>query len=133
NARFGDPETEVVLPLISSDIYDIFEAVATGRDAADPTWESLATLGIVLASKGYPGSYEKGYVIEGLEDVDGVVYHMGTAAKDGKIVTAGGRVMIVVCKAETLAAAHAKANAEVAKIKCDNLFYRTDIGHKAFK
>ena len=133
NARFGDPETEVILPLISSDIYDIFEAVATGKEAAEPTWESLATLGIVLASKGYPGSYEKGYAIEGLESVDGVVYHMGTAIKDGKVTTAGGRVMIVVCKAETLAAAHAKANAEVAKIKCDNLFYRTDIGHKAFK
>ena len=133
NARFGDPETEVVLPLISSDIYDIFEAVATDRETAEPTWESLATLGIVLASKGYPGSYEKGYTIEGLEDVDGVVYHMGTAVKDDKIVTAGGRVMIVVCKAETLAAAHAKANVEVAKIKCDNLFHRTDIGHKAFK
>ena len=133
NARFGDPETEVILPLISSDIYDIFEAVATDRETAEPTWESLATLGIVLASKGYPGSYEKGYAIEGLEAVDGMVYHMGTAVKDGKVTTAGGRVMIVVCKAETLAAAHAKANAEVAKIKCDNLFYRTDIGHKAFK
>ena len=133
NARFGDPETEVVLPLISSDICDIFEAVATGVETAEPTWETLATLGIVLASKGYPGSYEKGYVIDGLEAVDGMIYHMGTAAKDGQIVTAGGRVMIVVCKAETLAAAHAKANAEVAKIKCDNLFYRTDIGHKAFK
>ncbi|MEE0916097.1 MAG: phosphoribosylamine--glycine ligase [Alistipes sp.] len=133
NARFGDPETEVVLPLISSDIYDIFEAVAEGRDAQEPTWESCATLGIVLASKGYPGSYEKGYAITGLEAVDGVVYHMGTAAKEGQIVTAGGRVMIVVCKADTLAAAHAKANAEVEKIKCDNLFHRTDIGHKAFK
>ena len=133
NARFGDPETEVVLPLISSDICDIFEAVATGAEAVEPTWESLATLGIVLASKGYPGSYEKGYAITGLENVDGMIYHMGTAAKDGQIVTAGGRVMIVVCKAETLAAAHAKANAEVAKITCDNLFYRTDIGHKAFK
>ena len=133
NARFGDPETEVVLPLISSDICDIFEAVATGTEAAEPTWETLATLGIVLASKGYPGSYEKGYVIKNLEAVDGMIYHMGTAAKDGQIVTAGGRVMIVVCKAETLAAAHAKANAEVAKITCDNLFYRTDIGHKAFK
>ena len=133
NARFGDPETEVVLPLISSDICDIFEAVATGAEAVEPTWESLATLGIVLASKGYPGSYEKGYAITGLENVEGMIYHMGTAAKDGQIVTAGGRVMIVVCKAETLAAAHAKANAEVAKITCDNLFYRTDIGHKAFK
>ena len=133
NARFGDPETEVVLPLISSDICDIFEAVATGTEAAEPTWETLATLGIVLASKGYPGSYEKGFAIKNLEAVDGMIYHMGTANKDGEIVTAGGRVMIVVCKAETLAAAHAKANAEVAKIECENLFYRTDIGHKAFK
>ena len=133
NARFGDPETEVVLPLITSDIYDIFEAVAEGRDAQNPTWDSCATLGIVLASKGYPGSYDKGYAITGLENVDGVVYHMGTAAKDGQIVTAGGRVMIVVCKGDTLATAHAKANEQVAKIKCDNLFYRTDIGHKAFK
>ena len=133
NARFGDPETEVVLPLITSDIYDIFEAVAEGRDAQNPTWDSCATLGIVLASKGYPGSYDKGYAITGLENVDGVVYHMGTAAKDDQIVTAGGRVMIVVCKGDTLATAHAKANEQVVKIKCDNLFYRTDIGHKAFK
>ena len=87
----------------------------------------------MLASKGYPGSYEKGFAIKNLEAVDGMIYHMGTANKDGEIVTAGGRVMIVVCKAETLAAAHAKANAEVAKIECENLFYRTDIGHKAFK
>ena len=128
NARFGDPETEVVLPLISSDICDIFEAVATGVETAEPTWETLATLGIVLASKGYPGSYEKGYVIDGLEAVDGMIYHMGTAAKDGKIVTAGGRVMIVVCQAPTLREAQQKAAAEVAKIKCDNLFYRRDIG-----
>ncbi|MBQ5692545.1 MAG: phosphoribosylamine--glycine ligase [Alistipes sp.] len=133
NARFGDPETEVVLPLISSDICEIFEAVATDTPCAEPTWESLATLGIVLASKGYPGSYEKGFVINGLDAVDAQVYHMGTAAKEGRIVTAGGRVMIVVCKAATLVEAHAKANAEVAKIECDNLFYRKDIGHKAFK
>ena len=133
NARFGDPETEVVLPLISSDICDIFEAVATGVDVAEPTWETLATLGIVLASKGYPGSYEKGYAITGLEAVDGVVYHMGTAAKEGQIVTAGGRVMIVVCQAPTLREAQQKAAAEVAKIKCENLFHRTDIGDKAFK
>lgn len=133
NARFGDPETEVVLPLIKSDIYDIFEAVATDSQVDAPQWDSCATLGIVLASKGYPGSYEKGYVINGTDAVDGVVYHMGTALKDGNLVTAGGRVMIVVCKAATLAEAHSKANEQVAKIECDNLFYRKDIGHKAFK
>ena len=132
NARFGDPETEVILPRIKSDICQVFCDVADGKQ---PTieWHDFATLGIVLASKGYPGSYEKGFVIEGTEDVDGSIYHMGTALKDGKYVTSGGRVMIVVCQAPTLREAQQKAVAEVAKIKCDNLFHRTDIGDKAFK
>ena len=132
NARFGDPETEVILPRIKSDICQVFCDIADGKQ---PTieWHDFATLGIVLASKGYPGSYEKGFVIEGTEDVDGSIYHMGTALKDGKYVTSGGRVMIVVCQAPTLREAQQKAVAEVAKIKCDNLFHRTDIGDKAFK
>ena len=132
NARFGDPETEVILPRIKSDICQVFCDVADGKQ---PTieWHDFATLGIVLASKGYPGSYEKGFVIDGTEDVDGSIYHMGTALKDGKYVTSGGRVMIVVCQAPTLREAQQKAVAEVAKIKCDNLFHRTDIGDKAFK
>lgn len=132
NARFGDPETEVILPRIKSDICQVFCDIADGKQ---PTieWNDFATLGIVLASKGYPGSYEKGFVIEGTEDVDGSIYHMGTALKDGKYVTSGGRVMIVVCQAPTLREAQQKAAAEVAKIKCDNLFHRTDIGDKAFK
>ena len=132
NARFGDPETEVILPRMSSDNCQVFCDVAEGKT---PTieWNNMATLGIVLASKGYPGSYEKGYVIEGTEEVDGSIYHMGTALKDGKYVTSGGRVMIVVCQAPTLREAQQKAAAEVAKIKCDNLFHRNDIGDKAFK
>ncbi len=132
NARFGDPETEVVLPRMKSDICGVFCDVADGRT---PTieWHDFATLGIVLASKGYPNNYEKGFAIEGVDAVDGSVYHMGTARKDGKYVTAGGRVMIVVCKAPTLREAQKKAVAEVAKISCDNLFHRTDIGDKAFK
>ncbi len=132
NARFGDPETEVVLPRMKSDIYQVFCDVADGRTPSIE-WHDFATLGIVLASKGYPGSYEKGFVIDGLDTVDGSVYHMGTALKDGRYVTSGGRVMIVVCKADTLREAQAKAVAEVAKIKCDNLFHRSDIGDKAFK
>ena len=132
NARFGDPETEVILPRMTSDICQVFCDVADGKQPTI-TWNEMATLGIVLASKGYPGSYEKGYVIEGTEDVDGSIYHMGTALKDGKYVTSGGRVMIVVCKAPTLREAQQKAQAEVEKIKCDNLFHRTDIGDKAFK
>ena len=132
NARFGDPETEVILPRMTSDICQVFCDVADGKT---PTieWNDMATLGIVLASKGYPGSYEKGYVIEGTEEVDGSIYHMGTALKDGKYITSGGRVMIVVCQAPTLREAQQKAATEVAKIKCDNLFHRNDIGDKAFK
>ena len=132
NARFGDPETEVILPRMTSDICQVFCDVADGKQPTI-TWNDMATLGIVLASKGYPGSYEKGYVIEGTEEVDGTIYHMGTALKDGKYVTSGGRVMIVVCQAPTLREAQQKAAAEVAKIKCENLFHRTDIGDKAFK
>ena len=133
NARFGDPETEVVLPLIDSDIANVFEAVAMGVEPAPIVWSKAVTLGIVLASKGYPGDYAKGYPIHGTESVDGTVFHMGTAVKDGELVTNGGRVLFVIAKGATLADAHRKANEEVAKIECENLFYRTDIGHKAFK
>ncbi len=132
NARFGDPETEVILPRMTSDICQVFCDVVDGKQPTI-TWNEMATLGIVLASKGYPSSYEKGYAIEGTEKVDGSIYHMGTALKDGKYVTSGGRVMIVVCQAPTLREAQLKAAEEVAKIKCDNLFHRTDIGDKAFK
>ena len=132
NARFGDPETEVILPRMTSDICQVFCDIVDGKQPTI-TWNEMATLGIVLASKGYPGSYDKGYAIEGTEEVDGSIYHMGTALKDGKHVTSGGRVMIVVCQAPTLREAQQKAAAEVAKIKCENLFHRTDIGDKAFK
>lgn len=132
NARFGDPETEVVLPRLKSDAVDVFMAVANGEQPV-AEWSDKATLGIVLASKGYPGSYDKGAVIRGLDCVESKVYHMGTAIKDGEYLTAGGRVMIVVAEADSLVAAQQKARADVKKIECDNLFYRSDIGAKAFK
>ena len=132
NARFGDPETEVVLPRLESDAIDVFSAVARGEQPV-AEWSDEATLGIVLASKGYPGDYAKGFAIRGTERVEAKVYHMGTANKDGELVTAGGRVMIVVASAPTLAEAQAKAREEISKIECDNLFHRTDIGNKAFK
>ena len=128
NARFGDPETEVVLPRLKSDIVDIFCAVADGTDA-ELEWHDFATLGIVLASKGYPGDYAKGVEIGGLEQVESTVFHMGTKAVDGKIYTNGGRVLFVVGKGATLAEARTNALADVARIACDNLFHRTDIGH----
>jgi len=133
NARFGDPETEVVLPLLKSDIYDIFEGVATGTPVEEPLWEDGVTLGVVLASKGYPGHYEKGFDINGLDLVDAQVYHMGTAIRDGQLFTNGGRVLMVVSGGKDLSAARQKVYAEVAKIGCDNLFYRNDIAHIAFE
>lgn len=133
NARFGDPETEVVLPLFDSDIYDTFVAIATNEPLTEPVWSSDATLGVVLASKGYPGHYEKGFPIRGIEHLSTKVYHMGTAHKEDQLVTAGGRVMIVVARAASLAEAHAMATAETEKVECDNLFHRSDIGYQAFK
>ena len=130
NARFGDPETEAVLPRLKSDIVDIFCAVAEGRDAR-LEWHDFATLGVVLASKGYPEAYEKGYEIKGLDAVSGTVYHMGTCADGDRVLTAGGRVLFVVGQGATLAEAREKALADVARIECDNLFHRIDIGHWA--
>ena len=133
NARFGDPETEVVLPLLESDIYDIFEAIACGRAAAEPVWSDDVTIGVVLASKGYPGSYDKGFEISFDKDLDAKVYHMGTSIRDGRLVTSGGRVLMVCGRGRNLGQTRDKVNSEVEKVHCSNLFHRTDIGHKAFE
>lgn len=133
NARFGDPETEVVLPLLQSDIYTLFEGIATGTPVDAPVWSDGVTLGVVLASKGYPGHYEKGYDIGGLDRVDAKVYHMGTAARDGKVFTNGGRVLMVVSGGSSLEDARRKVYEEIGKIECENLFYRNDIAHKALE
>ena len=134
NARFGDPETEVVLPLLESDIYEIFSAVAEGRALDfEPRWSSGVTLGVVLASKGYPGHYEKGYPIGCLDQVDAQVYHMGTVFRSDEFLTNGGRVLMVVSGGKDLADAREKVYKEIDKIKCDNLFYRKDIAHIAFE
>ncbi|MFR9602415.1 MAG: phosphoribosylamine--glycine ligase [Rikenellaceae bacterium] len=132
NARFGDPETEIVLPRMKSDICDVFCAIADSKPAKIE-WHDFATLGVVLASKGYPGDYEKGFEIKGLDKVDAKVYHMGTSKKDGKFYTAGGRVLIVVGKGDTLKDAHANVMAEIQKIECENLFNRSDIGWQVIK
>lgn len=130
NARFGDPETEVVLPRMKSDIYALFDAAIEGKDF-EIEWHPEAVLGVVLASEGYPGSYKKGAEIKGLENVKSSVYHMGTKEQDGKILTAGGRVMMVVGKGATLAEAREKVLADIALIDCPALFHRTDIGYQA--
>lgn len=132
NARFGDPETEVVLPCLISDIYDVFCAIIDGK-APELLWDRRPTLGVVLASKGYPGDYEKGYPIFIPTFDDGYVFHMGTAIKNDTLVTAGGRVLMVVSKGYTLEEAYDNAYNMVKEIKCDNLFYRHDIGAKSLK
>lgn len=131
NARFGDPETEVVLPMIESDPLEAFMAVAEGRKA-QPVWSKTARLGIVMASKGYPGDYEKDFAIKGLDRASGIadIYHMGTAEKEGGVVTSGGRVLMVVGQADTLDGARQKALEAIKHIRCDNLFWRSDIGER---
>ena len=132
NCRFGDPETEVVLPRLESDIYDVFSAVADGTPMPELKWSQKAALGFVMASEGYPGSYGKGYPISGLEDAQALgdirIFHMGTAVKDGEYVTAGGRVLMVVGFGEDLKSAREHALKALDCIKCDSLFYRKDIG-----
>ena len=130
NARFGDPETEVVLPLLDSDIYDVFEAVALGRPAGELRWSPDVTLGVVLASKGYPGSYDKG--VEIVLPADGTFYHMGTKRlDDGRLVTNGGRVLMAVARASSLEKARQEAYRSVDAVLCPNLFHRRDIAHWA--
>ena len=131
NSRFGDPETEVVLPRLESDIIDIFLSIIDGKKISDIKWSKDVTLGIVLASKGYPLDYKKGFEIEGLDNLSSKVFHMGTKLENGKYYTNGGRVLFVVAKGKTLAEAKEKALADTQKIKCENLFYRRDIGHRA--
>lgn len=130
NARFGDPETEVVLPKIKSDLVQHILDVLAGKETKVEFYEDCF-LGVVLSSKGYPGSYPKGLPIDGLEDVKQLVFHMGTAQKDGKWVSAGGRVLFVVGRGRTIQEAKADAYEGVRKIKSEALFYRNDIGHQS--
>ena len=133
NARFGDPEAQVVLPRMKNDIVDVFEACIDGTlDQVDLQFEDNAAVCVVLASEGYPVSYEKGYPIRGLEnfkDRDGYyVFHAGTKKKDGQIVTNGGRVLGVVAKGEELKKARANAYEAIKLVEFDNKYYRHDIG-----
>ncbi|MEH7416116.1 phosphoribosylamine--glycine ligase [Neobacillus drentensis] len=133
NARFGDPETQVILPRLQSDLVQVILALLNG-EKPDLEWDPQAMIGVVVAAKGYPGEYEKGAVLKGLADVSKKVYtfHAGTVQNDaGEFLTAGGRVLLVGGKAETLADAQAKVYAELEKLNCDGVFYRNDIGAKA--
>ncbi len=127
NARFGDPETEVVLPRLDSDIYELFEAVATASPLPALRWKDASVMGVVMASKGYPGSYAKGAALSVDPAFTERIYHMGTKRTDDGLVTAGGRVLMVVSEAPTMKEAARRCYAGVAQISCDNLFFRKDI------
>lgn len=131
NARFGDPETEVVLPRLKSDFYEVCLSVIQGEPVA-LEWDTRSAIGVVMASKGYPDAYDKDIEIKGLENVSDVeVYHMGTKKDGDRLLTNGGRVMLLTAMADTLDEAREKAMREIQKIHCDNLFYRKDIGYQA--
>ena len=132
NARFGDPETQVILPMLKTDLMEIFEAIVDER-LSDVTieWQDGACVCLVLASGGYPEAYEKGKEITiGDLDEDVVLCHAGTSLKDGKLVTSGGRVMGVCARAVTIEDARKKVYANAEKINFDKMYYRKDIGIK---
>lgn len=135
NCRFGDPETQVVLPRLKTDIMDIFEAINKQTlSELDIEWSDEASACVIMASGGYPKSYPKGIEITGLTDgqLDGVtVYHAGTAVKNGKLVTSGGRVLGVTALGNTLEEALEKSYDAVNKIHFENAHYRKDIGQRA--
>lgn len=133
NARFGDPEAQVVLPRMKNDIVDVFEACIDGTlDQIDLQFEENAAVCVVLASAGYPVAYEKGYLISGLDefrDKEGYyVFHAGTKQTDQGIVTNGGRVLGVTAKGRDLMDARANAYEAVKKVGFENKYYRSDIG-----
>ena len=136
NCRMGDPETQPLVMRLNSDLVPALLATIEGTlDSVTVEWDPRPTLCVVMASGGYPGKYEKGLPIEGLDEVekmqDVMAFHSGTALADGKVVTAGGRVLGVTARGETIVEARNRAYEAVEKIHFENAHYRTDIGQKA--
>ncbi|MCL0102722.1 phosphoribosylamine--glycine ligase, partial [Dehalococcoidia bacterium] len=132
NARFGDPETQVILPLLRTDLVDIMEAVVEGTlSRIDIEWSTDACVGVVMASAGYPGSYETGFHISGLGEVDEgiLIFHAGTTRDQGtgNLITSGGRVLTVAATGKTLADARAKVYRNLPRISFEGCYYRKDI------
>lgn len=130
NARFGDPETQVILPRLESDLLKVMLSVVEGRlGETEVIWSDQSACGIVLASGGYPGSYARGYEINGLDRIgrDAVAFHAGTQIRNGKIVTSGGRVLVVVALGKDIAEARSKAYHQVEKVSFEACHYRRDI------
>ena len=134
NCRFGDPETQVVLPLLESDLFTIMKAVENGELTEDLVkFSSKHACCVVMASEGYPTKYDKGFEITVDDGVDACIYVAGAALKDGKVVTSGGRVLGVTATADSLEEAIAKSYKAVEGVHFDNAFYRKDIGQRALK
>ena len=138
NCRFGDPETQVIMPLLDGDLAEIMLACATGTLAkADNGWHDQAAVCVVMASGGYPGSYQQGLLISGLAEADALegvaVFHAGTKVVDGQIVTAGGRVLGVTAVGKNIREAKDKAYEAIAKISFEGAHYRQDIAWRALK
>ena len=135
NCRLGDPETQPILMRLKSDFLAIVDHAIDGTlDKAEAEWDRRAALGIVVAAAGYPGEPRKGDVIESLpaDEADMHVFHAGTAQKDGKAVTSGGRVLCVTALGDKVKIAADRAYEAAAKVKFDGMQYRRDIGHRAF-
>ncbi len=134
NCRFGDPETQVVLPLLDSDLLTVMQAVSEERlSSVDVKFKKEHACCVIMASEGYPKSYEKGYEITIPDSVKDSVYVAGATIKDGKLVTSGGRVLGVTAIADSLTSAIAKSYEKVNLVKFDNAYYRHDIGERAKK
>ncbi len=136
NCRFGDPETQAILPRWEGDLVPALEACATGElEEKMVRWKSDACVSVVLAAGGYPGSYRRGDLIEGLGDVekekDVVVFHAGTSLQEGRVVTAGGRVLNVTALGADIRSAAERAYAAAARIRFDGMYYRRDIAARA--
>jgi len=135
NCRFGDPETQALLPRLKSDLVDLLEAAVDGRlNTIQPEWDTRAAVCVIMASGGYPGAYEKGKPITGIAEAEALagvtVFHAGTAQNEGTLVTAGGRVLGVTALGDDLRAAQARAYEAVAKIHFEGATFRRDIGAK---
>jgi len=138
NVRFGDPECQAIMVRLETDLIDLIEAALTGTlDQVSVKWDPRAAACVVLAAEGYPGAYEKGKEIHGVEQLrdwrNGIVFHAGTAARDGQLVTNGGRVLGVTALGDDIAAAVAEAYRGVEKIRWDGMQFRRDIGRRALE
>jgi phosphoribosylamine--glycine ligase len=138
NVRFGDPEAQPIFARLDCDLFDLLKATAEGRlQDIDVKWKDDASVCVVISAKGYPGSYEKGKVIRGLDfftnDSDAVVFHAGTSMNDGEVVTSGGRVLGVTALGKDIKTAHDNAYKAIEKIHFDGMHFRKDIADKAIK